>query len=272
MLISAAPIAIPVSTANVPTESVASEAARKPAIPESQSTSDHSSTRNSTDSNEQLRNTVNSNNDARREDVADDSSGRESSEQSNQERQEQQRQQAQESREVQKLKRIDREVRVHEAAHASVGGQFAGAPQLSFTTGPDGKQYAVAGEVSIDTSRVPDDPRATINKMNQVRQAALAPADPSSQDLKVAAIASQIANQASAELNSLRNEEAAERDSAENSERGLSSDRDDNLRTGRGSFINPVSARRSSQALNQKIIESGAFHDADRDSFLSQTA
>lgn len=102
------------------------------------------------------------------------------------ERQQQQQAQAQ----IAELKGRDREVRAHEAAHAAVGGQYAGAPVLQYQKGPDGRRYAVAGEVSIDTSAVPDNPQATIRKLETVRAAALAPADPSPQDRQVAARAS----------------------------------------------------------------------------------
>ncbi|MBX2800864.1 MAG: hypothetical protein KTR31_24500 [Myxococcales bacterium] len=83
----------------------------------------------------------------------------------------------------------DAEVRAHEAAHASAGGGLAGSPSYSYQTGPDGKQYAVGGEVSIDTSGGAT-PQETIARMRQVRAAALAPANPSGQDQAVAASAS----------------------------------------------------------------------------------
>ena len=70
-----------------------------------------------------------------------------------------------ESQKVEELKRRDAEVRAHEQAHAAVGGAHAGAPRFRFVRGPDGKFYAVAGEVTIDTSAVPGNPRATIRKM-----------------------------------------------------------------------------------------------------------
>ncbi|MFT5161899.1 MAG: hypothetical protein ACI9FJ_000467 [Alteromonadaceae bacterium] len=89
---------------------------------------------------------------------------------------------------IRELKTRDTEVRAHEAAHAAVGGQFAGSPTYSFKRGPDGTNYAVGGEVSISTSAA-GDPQATIAKMQQVRSAALAPAQPSGQDRKVAASA-----------------------------------------------------------------------------------
>lgn len=100
---------------------------------------------------------------------------------------------------VKDLKDRDREVRVHEQAHAAVGGQHAGSPSYEYETGPDGKRYAVAGEVSIDVSEE-EKPQDTVQKMQIVRAAALAPAEPSSQDLKVAAEASQKENKARAQV------------------------------------------------------------------------
>lgn len=105
-----------------------------------------------------------------------------------------------ELQQVQKLKLRDQEVRTHEAAHAAVGGQYAGAPTLEYETGPDGKRYAVAGKVNIDLSKVKDNPQETIAKMEQIQAAALAPAQPSAQDRRVAARAAQIAAQARMDL------------------------------------------------------------------------
>lgn len=109
---------------------------------------------------------------------------------------------------VDELEKRDREVRQHEAGHKAAAGQHArGGPQFEYTRGPDGKQYVTGGEVSIDTSKIPDDPQATIRKMQQVRRAATAPADPSSQDRSVAAQASQIEAQARMELVEKKREE-----------------------------------------------------------------
>jgi hypothetical protein len=95
----------------------------------------------------------------------------------------------------------DREVRAHEQAHlAGAGGIARGGASFSFATGPDGKRYAVGGEVSIDTSAVDGDPSATLIKAEQIRRAALAPAQPSAQDLLVASQATAMANEARAEL------------------------------------------------------------------------
>ncbi|MEM6666414.1 MAG: putative metalloprotease CJM1_0395 family protein [Pseudomonadota bacterium] len=108
-----------------------------------------------------------------------------------------------EEKQVQDLKQRDREVRAHEQAHAAVGGPYAGAPQYQFTTGPDGKKYAVSGEVQIDAS--PErDPEATVRKMDIVIRAALAPAEPSSQDLAVARQAQETRQKAQAEITKAR--------------------------------------------------------------------
>jgi hypothetical protein len=97
---------------------------------------------------------------------------------------------AEEKKQVVDLKKRDREVKAHEAAHMAAGGGYVrGGASYSYQTGPDGKRYAVGGEVSIDTS-AEDDPNATIRKMQTVRSAALAPANPSGQDRSVAAAAS----------------------------------------------------------------------------------
>lgn len=99
------------------------------------------------------------------------------------------------------LQKADAEVRAHEMAHISAGGQYVtSGAQLEYVKGPDGQNYAVAGEVSIDTSPIPGDPQATLAKMRQIQQAALAPASPSSQDRKVASRASAMAAQALSEL------------------------------------------------------------------------
>lgn len=112
-----------------------------------------------------------------------------------------------EEREVQQLRHRDAEVRAHEQAHAAAGGSHAGRPTYEFEQGPDGRRYAVAGEVQIDVAPVPDDPQATIEKMRTVRRAALAPAEPSPQDRRVAAEASRNEADARRELSAEQREE-----------------------------------------------------------------
>ncbi len=113
-------------------------------------------------------------------------------------RQEQEQAKAEETK-IQELKKRDQEVRLHEQAHAAVGGQYAGAPTYEYETGPDGRRYAVGGEVSIDVSEE-EKPKDTIDKMQVVRAAALAPAEPSPQDYKVAAEATQKEQAARAQM------------------------------------------------------------------------
>lgn len=103
----------------------------------------------------------------------------------------------------------DREVRAHEQAPAAVGGRYAGAPSYTYRRGPDGLRYAAGGEVGIDVGAVPNDPEATLRKMEVVLRAALAPAEPSVADLRVAAQAQAQMVQARAELAEVRRNEAA---------------------------------------------------------------
>ncbi len=102
-----------------------------------------------------------------------------------------------EKQEIEKLQRTDSHVRAHEHAHIAAGGPYVrGGPFYSYVIGPDGKMYAVAGEVKIDVSPVPGDPDATIRKAEIIKRAALAPSDPSPQDLAVAAQADRMAMEA----------------------------------------------------------------------------
>ncbi|WP_404344592.1 hypothetical protein LG331_01410 [Vreelandella aquamarina] len=96
-----------------------------------------------------------------------------------------------EIQQLEQLKQTDREVRQHEMAHQTVGAPYTSGATYEYEVGPDGKRYAVAGEVSIDYGPVPGDPQATVEKMQTVIASALAPADPSPKDLQVAAQARQ---------------------------------------------------------------------------------
>ena len=100
-----------------------------------------------------------------------------------------------EKRRLENLKDRDAEVKTHEKAHQNAGGQYAGAPVYEYEKGPDGKNYATGGHVNIDVSEEKT-PEATIQKMKIVIKAALAPQQPSGQDLKVASQAQQTLNEA----------------------------------------------------------------------------
>lgn len=116
----------------------------------------------------------------------------------------------QELQQIKELKARDTEVRTHEQAHAAVGGQYAGSPSYEYQRGPDGTNYAVGGEVPIDVGVINGDPQATIDKMQTVRAAALAPAEPSGADRAIAADATQKIAAAQAELASADDEDSSE--------------------------------------------------------------
>lgn len=119
---------------------------------------------------------------------------------------------------LRELKRRDAEVRAHERAHMAAGGQYvAGGPSYEYQQGPDGRQYAIGGHVSIDASSIPDDPEADLAKARQVRRAALAPGEPSAQDRAVAARA---AAQESRAARARSEEKAQNGENGENGENG----------------------------------------------------
>ncbi len=100
---------------------------------------------------------------------------------------------------IQKLKQTDQKVREHEAAHMAAGAGLTGGAHFEYVHGPDGKQYAVGGEVKIDVSPA-QTPQQTLDKAKRIQAAAMAPADPSAQDRAVAAQAAQMAAKAQVEL------------------------------------------------------------------------
>lgn len=148
-------------------------------------------------------------------DASKDNANQESAGKENAEAKLEQQQEENEKKTIVELKNRDQEVRIHEQAHAAVGGQYASAPKYEYQTGPDNKRYAVGGEVSIDVS-TEKTPRETIQKMQQVKAAALAPAEPSAQDFKVANAATQKEQAARSEL---VKEQALESSSTVQSER-----------------------------------------------------
>nr|WP_261977873.1 putative metalloprotease CJM1_0395 family protein [Marinobacter sp. F3R11] len=171
--------------------------------------------------------------------------------------------------ELAELKARDLEVRAHEAAHQAVGGQYAGAMSFTYQRGPDGAQYAVGGEVSIDVSSVNGDPQATIEKMRVVRAAAMAPAEPSGQDRAVAAQAMQVMLQAQSEL-------ASEQGAQATSQAGDSEDSSVNARsdTRLQESISGLSPRAIEQARNayQDIAGFGSASVSSSAGFLPVSA
>lgn len=76
----------------------------------------------------------------------------------------------------------------HEKSHMLVGGEFAGAPSYIYSKGPDGKLYIVGGEVSM---RIPAGGSLEQQRyaLQRVKKAAMSPENPSSQDMRTAAMA-----------------------------------------------------------------------------------
>lgn len=178
-------------------------------------------------------------------------------------RAEQERQQA-ERDQIQKLAARDREVRAHEQAHAAVAGQYASSPTYSFVRGPDGVSYAVGGEVKIDTSPIPGDPEATLRKAQQLRRAANAPAEPSSQDSRVAAQATQMEQQARAEL---REQQAIE---AEQRREGGEASELETQAAGVGEPRDEARAQEDSESEKQRLAEEEARLQADQERFEAE--
>ena len=104
-----------------------------------------------------------------------------------------------EQRIVTELQAADTNVRAHEAAHMAAGGGLTSPASYTYERGPDNKMYAVAGEVGISTGEG-NTPQESLNKAQTIRRAALAPADPSPQDLKVAAQAASMEMSARAQI------------------------------------------------------------------------
>ena len=207
----AVPLSLPVSTANLSTESVQNQNRLAERIPASQKTFELAASRANETGPQQTANTQNSQATAESRPRVigskDEQSGSEG-QQSGSEDRDTQQQERLEQLEISELASIDRKVRAHELAHSTVGGVYAGAPNFTYKTGPNGVRYAVGGEVSIDISAVPGNPQATLKKAQQVARAALAPADPSSTDQRVAAAANALAAQARFEIARVNSEKA----------------------------------------------------------------
>ena len=101
--------------------------------------------------------------------------------------------------EVRRLKQREQEVIAHENAHRAVGGSLVRGGGYDYEQGPDNRQYIAGGDVQIDVSSVPGDPEATMRKAEHIIATAMAPVEPSPQDLQVASQARAMYSQASVE-------------------------------------------------------------------------
>jgi len=107
-----------------------------------------------------------------------------------------------EEAQVRQLAQRDQEVKAHEQAHVAASGGLAGAPSYEYQTGPDGRRYAVGGEVSIRRGGASNTDQA-LREAEAVKRGATAPAQPSGQDMAVAA-------RADADIQRLRAKKAEE--------------------------------------------------------------
>lgn len=185
----------------------------------------------------------------------------------------------QELEQTRELSKRDREVRAHEQAHAAIGGQYTSAPSYTYERGPDGRLYAVAGEVKIDTSPVPNDPEATLEKAEIIQRAALGVAEPSAADRAAAADARAMAAEARAEMLQQEEDMRAE-DTRAASEESDSEEEDDSPTAGERlqEFRDQQQARSDGAAealnefndrmndinkelaeINKKLVDAGVF-------------
>lgn len=165
---------------------------------------------------------------------------------------------------IEQLAARDREVRAHERAHAAVGGQYTGAPQLNYVRGPDGVAYATSGEVSVSLSSVSGDPHMTLRKAEQIKAAALAPADPSSQDRLVAAKAARMAEQARTEIRTqdlesqqLEQEARLQSDDQRAAEAARSEEAKADREARQEALVRRDEVRNRNVDLNQKLLDIG---------------
>lgn len=110
---------------------------------------------------------------------------------------------------IRELKQIQQEVIAHEAAHQAAAGELGGGVSYTYTQGPDGQKYITGGEVPIRFKEGAT-PEETLRNMQKVQAAANAPADPSGQDIQVAAKAAALAAKARSEISQKNSSEHTE--------------------------------------------------------------
>ena len=98
---------------------------------------------------------------------------------------------------VESLQSQDERVRRHEQAHLAAGAHGV---SYRLVMGPDGRAYAVGGQAVVPTTNLSFTPEEAMVKAQQAKRVALAPVDPSSQDLRVAVDADRVIRQAQLEI------------------------------------------------------------------------
>lgn len=93
---------------------------------------------------------------------------------------------AEERAALDRLRQIDSAARQEENAHAAAAGAAAGPIRYSYQTGPDGRQYATSGKVTVSFDNPAGDPARLAEAANRISAAANAATNPSAADLGVA--------------------------------------------------------------------------------------
>ena len=123
---------------------------------------------------------------------------------------------------IRELQKRDQEVRAHERAHKTAAGSLArGSATYTYQIGPDGRRYAIGGEVHIDVSPG-STPEESLEKARRIRSAASAPSEPSAQDHSVASDAARLEAEARKELQENRREDGQSRSSLDGPVKGVS--------------------------------------------------
>jgi hypothetical protein len=232
MNISTAPLNLPLNTAHQPTEAARDQRLQLNKIPEPNQSQSSANSRSAPNQESHAESPISQSAEADNlfKKVAS-KNNKDKDDSQHREQNEEKREAQQESELINQLKAREREVIRHEQAHASIGGQYAGAPQYEYKKGPDNRSYINGGEVSIDTSEEAS-PQQTLRKAEIIMRAALAPAEPSEQDRKVAADAAAMALKAQAEIskqNTLKSKEDQESNSSDQSTTELSNDKQNGI-------------------------------------------
>ena len=123
---------------------------------------------------------------------------------------------------IRELQKRDQEVRAHERSHKTAAGSLArGSATYTYQIGPDGRRYAIGGEVHIDVSPG-STPEESLEKARRIRSAASAPSEPSAQDHSVASDAARLEAEARKELQENRREDGQSRSSLDGPVKGVS--------------------------------------------------
>ena len=93
---------------------------------------------------------------------------------------------AEEQSAVDRLRQRDSQVKQEEKAHAAAAGASAGPISYTYTVGPDGRQYATGGSVSVRLSNPSGDPAKLAEAAARLSTAANVAHNPSDADLAAA--------------------------------------------------------------------------------------